>query len=376
MDRDHRTDSELQALRDQLGELDRKLFDVVAERQRLATEIGRLKAASGRATRDYRQEKDVIERAERIAADLDITPGFARDLTLLLIRESLTAQEQDRVHEGARGDGRNVLLIGGNGRMGQWLARFLSSQSFSVEVADPTGAPEGLAHIPDWRASLLDHDMIIVATPLRLSNEVLEQLAERRPRGVVFDVSSLKTPLRSGLYALKEAGVRVTSIHPMFGPDTQMLSGRHVVFVDLGIPEATATARELFESTMVVQADMDLESHDRLMAYILGLSHATNIAFFTALAESGEAAPRLAHMSSTTFDAQLDLATRVAGDNPQLYYEIQSLNAYGGEALAALADAVERIRSVIRTGDPDAFVAMMMRGRQYLRGRGKEAGTD
>jgi chorismate mutase/prephenate dehydrogenase len=162
----------------------------------------------------------------------------------------------------------------------------------------------------------------------------------------------------------------------MFGPDTQMLSGRHVVFVDLGIPEATATARELFESTMVVQADMDLESHDRLMAYILGLSHATNIAFFTALAESGEAAPRLAHMSSTTFDAQLDLATRVAGDNPQLYYEIQSLNAYGGEALAALADAVERIRSVIRTGDADAFVAMMMRGRQYLRGRGKEAGTD
>ena len=29
-----------------------------------------------------------------------------------------------------------------------------------------------------------------------------------------------------------------------------------------------------------------------------------------------EAAPRLAHMSSTTFDSQLDLATKVAGDNP------------------------------------------------------------
>jgi len=41
-------------------------------------------------------------------------------------------------------------------------------------------------------------------------------------------------------------------------------------------------------------------------------------------------------MSSTTFDAQLDVAARVAGENPDLYYEIQSLNAYGEESLRAL----------------------------------------
>ena len=34
--------------------------------------------------------------------------------------------------------------------------------------------------------------------------------------------------------------------------------------------------------------------HDRLIAYVLGLSHALNISFFTALARSGEAAPRWA----------------------------------------------------------------------------------
>jgi chorismate mutase/prephenate dehydrogenase len=154
----------------------------------------------------------------------------------------------------------------------------------------------------------------------------------------------------------------------MFGPDTQMLSGRHVVFVDAGVPEATRQVRELFASTMAVQVEMDLESHDRLIAYILGLSHALNIAFFTALAESGEAAPRLAKMSSATFDAQLEVARRVANDNPHLYYEIQSLNDYGSEAQAALLYAVERIRSVLRAGDEAAFVAMMERGRQYLRG--------
>ena len=87
---------------------------------------------------------------------------------------------------------------------------------------------------------------------------------------------------------------------------------------------------------------MSLDDHDRLIAYVLGLSHALNIAFFTALAESGEAAPRLARMSSTTFDAQLDVASRVAQESPELYYEIQSLNDYGAESLEALSQAVER----------------------------------
>src|SRR5262249_61123196 len=114
---------------------------------------------------------------------------------------------------------------------------------------------------------------------------------------------------------------------------------------------ALAAARELFSPTMAEQVVMSLDDHDRLIAYVLGLSHALNIAFFTALAESGEAAPALAKLSSTTFDAQLDVASRVAQESPQLYFEIQSLNDYGTESLAALLYAVERLRSVVRAGD-------------------------
>jgi chorismate mutase/prephenate dehydrogenase len=74
-------------------------------------------------------------------------------------------------------------------------------------------------------------------------------------------------------------------------------------------------------------------------------------------------------MSSTTFDAQLDVATRVAAENPDLYYEIQSLNAYGEESLSALRAAVERLYRSVHDHDPDAFVDMMRRGHEYLRVR-------
>ena len=117
---------------------------------------------------------------------------------------------------------------------------------------------------------------------------------------------------------------------------------------------------------MVEQLDMGLEDHDRLIAYVLGLSHALNIAFFTALAESGEAAPRLAKMSSTTFDSQLLVAAAVARDNPHLYFEIQNLNKFGTGPLDALCDAAARLRETVISGDEEGFVSLMEKGREYL----------
>jgi chorismate mutase/prephenate dehydrogenase len=155
----------------------------------------------------------------------------------------------------------------------------------------------------------------------------------------------------------------------MFGPDTRLLSGRHVIFSDVGNPQATREARELFDSTMAEQVEMSLEQHDRLIAFVLGLSHALNIAFFTALAESGADVPLLAQLSSTTFDAQLEVCRRVASENPWLYFEIQSLNEHGASALSALARSVDKIRRAVETGDAAAFVQLMERGRDYLASR-------
>ncbi len=107
---------------------------------------------------------------------------------------------------------------------------------------------------------------------------------------------------------------------------------------------------------------MSLDEHDRLIAYVLGLSHALNIAFFTALAESGEAAPRLSRLSSTTFDAQLDVASDVADESPELYYEIQALNDYGAESLQALSQAVERLRGAVLKRDFATFRTLMHPG--------------
>jgi chorismate mutase/prephenate dehydrogenase len=252
--------------------------------------------------------------------------------------------------------------------MGGWFVEFFSSQGFVTHVADVNAKPAPCV-FTGWREAGVDYDIIIVAATMPASGKILAELATIKPASLIFDIGSLKSPLRHGLEALSAAGCKVTSLHPMFGPDTELLSGRHLIFVDVGSTAATVAAKELFASTMVEQLDMSLDDHDRMIAYVLGLSHALNIAFFTALAESGEAAPKLAQLSSTTFDAQLLVSAAVARDNPRMYFEIQHLNKFGLGPLDALCEASTRIRELVANGDEDGFVRLMNNGREYLASR-------
>jgi len=356
----------LDELRTALTDLDAQLVELVARRQALSEQVAAVKRATGRATRDFGREREVILRGRNTAARLGVSPDLAESLLRQLIQSSLATQEQARVAAQAHGSGKRALVIGGRGKMGGWFAEFLASQGFRVAIADPTGGIPGFDIVADWENDALDFDLIVLATPLSATTRLLEVLAKRKPRGLIFDLGSLKTPLRAGLEALVKAGCRVTSLHPMFGPDTELLSGRHVIFIDLGNADALREAQELFAPTMAERVVMGLDEHDRLIAYVLGLSHALNIAFFTALADSGEAAPRLAKMSSTTFDAQLDVASRVAAESPDLYFEIQNLNDYGGESLLALQQAVSRLIDAVKSGNAGEFTDIMTRGRAYL----------
>ena len=60
------------------------------------------------------------------------------------------------------------------------------------------------------------------------------------------------------------------------------------------------------------------------------------------------------------------MASRVAAESPELYFEIQSSNEYGNESLLALQKAVERLVMTVKTKNAQEFTAIMSRGRAYL----------
>ena len=356
----------LARLRAELDAIDGELVDMAARRQAIVAEIGQLKRHHRQPTRDYTREREVRELARTRAARQGLDPDLGERLVGAMIEASLTSQERDRLEALGTGAGRSALVIGGAGRMGRWFTEFLATQGWAVGVADPAGPVPGLPWHADWHEPARTAELIIVAAPLAATAAILEQLVELRPPGLVVEIGSIKAPVAASLAALRDAGVAVASIHPMFGPDVRLLAGRHVILVDIGAPEAQATARALFEQTSAGLAEMSLEQHDRLVAWVLGLSHATNIAFFTALAQSGRDIAELAAFASTTFGAQLRVASRVAQENPELYFEIQSTNPHGVEPLRALAAAAAAVEGAVTSGDGAAFAALMRAGARYL----------
>src|SRR5690349_16196823 len=192
----------LEPLRAQLGTIDREILELVAKRQAIAQRIGAVKREVGLPTRDYRQERDVVERARASAVEHGLPASLGEELVLALIRGSLTVQEKDVVAASGQGTGRRALVIGGGGNMGRWFVRYLAAQGFAVEIADPSPGPEGVVNHGDWRTMPLDHELIVIAAPMPATAAILEEMAAAPPAGIVFDVGSLKSPLRDGLAAL------------------------------------------------------------------------------------------------------------------------------------------------------------------------------
>lgn len=360
------TPNELLELRHRLDAIDDGIIDLIAERQEIVTTIGDHKLRTGTPLRHYEREREVIERGMQRAESLGLSGRVAREILETLIHHSLGRQKANQLVHSEHGQGKQALVIGGLGRMGLWMSRYLDMVGYHVRVADPVDGESPFDRVEDWEGSIDEFDLIVVAVPLRPSNAILHRLAELEPRGLVFDIGSLKSPMRSGLEALASAGCRVCSVHPMFGPNEIGLSGRHILFVDVGHAEALAEARALFAHTAAECVDLSLQEHDEVMAWVLGLSHLVNIAFASALAESGEAVPLLRRISSSTFNAQLKVAAQVVSENPHLYYEIQQGNAMTGEVVEHFRRVFDGLARSVRVGDEISWTRSMEKANERI----------
>jgi len=344
--------------------LDRRILHLVCERLELARQVGELKNRLGVPLRNFRVEALVHERFEHASEFLGLETSLGRDLALFLIEKAV--EEQATARDAAyRGDAFDTLVVGGKGGMGRWTARFLLGQGHRVRVYDPAPG-ECLGEEVDSLACAADVDLIFVAVPMSVCSEVLKEIADHRPVGVIAEMCSLKTHLSEVKEELRDNGVRVVSFHPMFGGHVRMLSERTIVFCTDGRPEDISTVRSLFEETSADLVSMDVQEHDRRMALVLGMSHLANLVYSRAVQRSGLSAAELAEVAGVTFGKQMTTSREVVGENPKLYFEIQALNSFEPPIGDLLRDAVDEWQTLVAENDLDHFSEIMEDCRHYL----------
>lgn len=350
----------LDDVRERIREIDEGIVSLVAQRVEAAREAGAAKRSAHLPLRDYRTEREVVERLRKGFETQDLDPELGERVAQVLILEALRVQEADGLvpAEGERG---GAVIVGGAGRMGRWFAHFMNALGYEITIADPAGKVDGFAHAEDAPRAARDAEVVVVATPPGVTAEVLRSL--RGTDALVFDIASLKTPIVDTLVELAEDH-RVTSVHPLWGPRTRVLSGKNLLVMHCGNAEAANEARKLFSLTAAHVQTLALDEHDPLMALTLGLPHLVNLAYAEVLSSSGHTFRELQAGGGPTFLKQTGVAAEVASEDPELYRQIQALNVAASETHDRLHQALDAVRT--RVAQPDAFRAAMLAYRDYF----------
>ncbi len=363
-------DQPLAKLREKIAEVDRSLLELIRRRMELAGDVGRLKASAKRPIVVQKAGDRVLTRARQHAEACGISEDVMESIFDAVMRGSIERQHRVGIELRAAG-GHRLLILGGAGNMGEWFHRFSGLLGHSSEIVDPAMAP--LPHQPGRFATLqqiddLDvYDAILVSVPLGKMNDALAAVIARRPRGLVIEIASIKDHLEPSFAAATEQGVELASLHPMFGPGKSPYEP--LTFV-LACRQDPLLERQRIERwlqhpyTHLVPVPFD--HHDRLMGWLLGLGHLSGMLFGCALTRSGLGAELLATCASTTYNRQASTALSVLLEDPDLYFDIQSLNPHRGEVYEATRDALSELVDAVQGGAREDFREALGAARRFL----------
>ncbi len=328
----------------------------------VAREIGMTKRKARLDIRDSAREEVVIGSAVAMAQAMGVDGETATTIVEALIGAAVRVQndEPERFL-----DGQKALVVGA-GRTGGWIARFLSNRGAAVSVFDSRAKLEGYPNVQSPADHSRDADLVVIAGPLGTAEEDLKQILSSSPRGVVFDVCSVKTHIRDVLREGVEQGLRVTSAHPMFGSGVATPEGRNVLLCSCGCIDADEVVRSIFKQAGACVVDVALDDHDKVIAYILGVPHLCALAFGLVTARSSFTIDQLAVLSGPSFSKLADLASNISMESRRVYHDIQRLNPETASALDSMASAIDELSAASASVDPKAFTDIMDAEKEYF----------
>ena len=272
-----------------------------------------------------------------------------------------------------------IAILGGAGKMGQWLGFALCGNGEDVLLIDSNTqalaeAGEHLGvHTSAEPGAAAGADVVIIAVPIDRFESAVQALSGLLPSGqLVMDITSVKTMPVEIMHRLLPH-CRVLGTHPVFGPGATGFNGHNVVLTPQDIEEEALTAKvqSYLEGMGARVSIMSPARHDHLMAAVLGLAHYIAITAGDALLSLTDL-KQMEAVSGLTFKALLTLIESVLSEDPSLYASIQT---HLPTLPAMQADFVTRAgiwADMVKSGDEKAFIKRM----SALKGRLGELALD
>lgn len=313
----------IEQLREQIDQLDIQLVELLAQRQEVTTAVGQYKKEVGKPIYDPVREAELIKERRALAESLNVSPDLIEDLLRRMIRESY--QTQHNAYRSVLPSQSKIVIVGGGGALGKRFVDMFERSTYRVEVIEKD----------DWSQAesiVKDAKLVIVAVPIKLTEQVIKLLPALPDDCVLADLTSLKdAPLKAML--AKHSGP-VVGLHPMFGPDVPNFVKQVVVACDGRFPEQYEWLIEQITIWGAVIQKDDAKQHDSSMELIQAMRHFTTFVYGKFLANQDPDLEHLLRLSSPIYRLELAMTGRLFAQDANLYADI----IFGAENSKTLAD--------------------------------------
>jgi chorismate mutase/prephenate dehydrogenase len=354
----------LDHLRTQIDSLDQQLVDLLAQRRRVVQQVIEVKQQHDLPTFHPAREENLISARRAQAAQAGLDPDYVEDLFRTMLRHSRVGQLNTLGRRGVR-PGAKVLIVGGLGNMGRFLASWFRQSDYDVRILDRDDWPQ----VQSLASGI---DLCILAVPIDITPAVAAQIAPHLPPACVLaDITSLKLkPLEAMLKA--HAGP-VVGLHPLFGPATTTMDKQIVVVSPGRQVEQCQWVLDQFTLWGNVLVETGAAEHDQIMSIVQSLRHFATFTFGQFLCSRGVPILRTLELSSPIYRLELAMVGRLFAQNPEMYAEIIFATP---ERQALLKDFIESLQqnlSLVERGDKAEFVTRFRKVAEWFGPFGEQA---
>lgn len=240
-----------------------------------------------------------------------------------------------------------IGIIGIHGQYGQWLKNFFETLGHTVIGSD---LETELSNAEVVQQS----DVVIFSVPIRYTVEVIESvLGFGREDQLWMDVTSVK---QKPVEAMMKSPAEVVGLHPMCAPTAPTLKGQIMMRCDGRLNEWAEFVETFMEASEAKVKHVSPEEHDRMMATIQALPHASVLSMAAVLRKRGVNVHDMLESTSAFYRIVWSLMSRILAQHADLYADIQMSNPSTVEILRELEDSLRELRERVEAGERDSFI--------------------
>ncbi len=260
-----------------------------------------------------------------------------------------------------------IGIIGGLGKMGAWFERVFSGAGYRVLISD-------LSTPLSNRELARSCEVVVVSVPMKVFPEVIREIGpEMSESAGLIDLCSLKA--REVALMLEHTRCEVVGAHPLFGPYEKSLAGQTVALCPARGQNWYRWFKAFLESHGARTVTVSPEEHDRIMSLVQVLNHFWLMVLGETLTGSGLELSKVVALSTPSFRRQLEIFSRLAFQDPELYTAIQFDNPLGDETRELFWRSARRLSEIIARGDRQRYMKEFRRIKDLAREVGTLLGT-